>query len=152
MYTNLAYQGLLNATLSVDTFFFISGLLTTYVFWKKLRPVTRRRGGGGGGTRTAEEPAGRKFGMFSAISLTFIRYMRLTPPYALVIAIAFVFPLTSSGPLWRETTEPIVNSCYTSWWTNLLYINNFYMTDRLVSIRGAICLDIGPSRLRRIVC
>lgn len=139
MYTNFLYQGLLNATLSVDTFFFISGLLTMYVFWKKMRPVTRRKKG-------VEESSGRKFGISSAISLTLLRYMRLTPPYALVIALAFVFPLTSSGPLWRETTEPIVNSCYTSWWTNLLYINNFYMTDRLVSIIASARLE------QRIVC
>ena len=122
MYTNFLYQGLLNATLSVDTFFFISGLLTVYVFWKKFHPSGKC------------STSSRKFNLFSAFTLTLIRYIRLTPPYAVILAITFIFPLTSTGPLWRETTEPIVNSCYTSWWTNLFYINNFYLTDNLVSI------------------
>lgn len=109
MYTNFWFQGLLNATLSVDTFFFISGLLTVYVSWKKL-------------SKKKSVPA---------IPLTFLRYLRLTPPYLAIISLTFVFPLLSSGPVWRETTEPIVEACYESWWTNLLYINNFVQTEKL---------------------
>lgn len=132
MYTNFLYQGLLNATLSVDTFFFISGLLTIYVFFKKLPSLSPKYKSKS--TSSSSSSSSPKFGLFSAFTLTLIRYLRLTPPYAVTIAIAFVFPLISNGPLWRETTEPIVNSCYTSWWTNLFYINNFHMTDKLVSI------------------
>ena len=109
MYTDFLVQGLLNATLSVDTFFFISGLLTVYVSWKKLKD--------------------RK--SIPVAQLMILRYFRLTPPYLAVLAFSFVFPFISSGPLWRETVEPITESCFHSWWTNLLYVNNFVKTDKL---------------------
>ena len=109
MYTKFLYQGLLNATLSVDTFFFISGLLTVYVSWTKVS----------------------KLSSIPVVKFTLLRYMRLTPAYAASIGLAFVFPLMSSGPLWRETVDPITSTCYESWWTNLLYINNFVKTDKL---------------------
>lgn len=67
------------------------------------------------------------------LKMTCLRYFRLTPAYAAVIALALVFPLFSSGPLWRETVDAVAQPCYQSWWTNLLYINNFVKTDKLVS-------------------
>ncbi|RWS22623.1 uncharacterized protein B4U80_08224, partial [Leptotrombidium deliense] len=54
---------------------------------------------------------------------TVLRYLRLTPAYVAVIGFAFLFPLLGSGPLWSETVNPVVNACYESWWTNILYIN-----------------------------
>lgn len=109
LYTDPMFQPLLNATLSVDTFFFISGLLTVYVSWSRI-------------VRTKSLPF-----------LTFVsmRYMRLTPSYAAIIAFSLVFPLLSSGPIWRESVQPVASTCYQSWWTNLLYINNFFQTDKL---------------------
>ena len=111
LYTSFAFQGLLNATLSVDTFFFISGLLTVYTLWKRFE---------------------KKKEMLSLPTLMLMRYIRLTPAYAAVIALAFVFPLFSSGPLWRETVDAVAQPCYQSWWTNLLYLNNFVKTESLV--------------------
>lgn len=112
LYTDPIFQPLLNATLSVDTFFFISGLLTIYVSYSRVKTK-------------------KSLPFFSLIGM---RYIRLTPSYASVIAFSIVFPLMSSGPIWRESVNPIAASCYHSWWTNLLYINNFVSTDKLVSL------------------
>jgi peptidoglycan/LPS O-acetylase OafA/YrhL len=116
MYTNFAFQGLLNATLSVDTFFFISGLLTVYTFWRRMR-------------RSGEEDP-----KIPWLSSTVVRYFRLTPAYAAVIALALIFPLLSSGPLWHETADAVADPCYETWWANLLYVNNFVNTEKLVRI------------------
>ena len=105
------FQGLLNATLSVDTFYFISGLLTIYVTWRRITQTNK----------------------FQPIAYTLLRYIRLTPPYLAVIGFAMIFPMLSSGPLWHETVDPVANSCYKTWWINLLYINNFVDTENLVS-------------------
>lgn len=67
-----------------------------------------------------------------------MRYFRLTPAYAAVIALAFVFPLLSSGPLWHETVDAVAEPCYESWWTNLLYVNNFVKTEKLVRFELAL--------------
>ena len=111
LYASFPAQGLLNATLSVDTFFFISGLLTVYTCCQRM-----------GGCRR-----------FPWLTLTLARYIRLTPAYAAAIGLAIVFPLLSSGPLWRETVDPVSRPCYESWWANLLYVNNFIQTEKLVS-------------------
>lgn len=106
MYGDFKIQGLLNATLAVDTFFFISGLLTIYIIWGRI---------------------GSKFRPFGA---TLVRYMRITPAYAITIGIAILFPMIGYGPLWAETTDAIARPCYEQWWANLLYVNNFVTKNR----------------------
>ncbi|KAK7462654.1 hypothetical protein BaRGS_00038305 [Batillaria attramentaria] len=67
--------------------------------------------------------------------LNFLRYYlhrlwRLTPVYMLWLAIAATLsPHFGDGPLWPE--EGVAESCHTTWWTNMLYINNFVRTDKL---------------------
>ncbi len=58
-------------------------------------------------------------------------HCRLTPSYALIIGLdAALFQYLTDGPLWRqEGVEP--DRC-SSWWTNLLYVNNFVHTDKMV--------------------
>lgn len=126
LYTNFLFQGLLNATLSVDMFFFISGLLTIYTFWRRISDC--------------------KEGTFPWFSLTVMRYLRLTPAYAAVIAVAVVFPLLSSGPLWSETIDAVAEPCYESWWANLLYVNNFVKTEKLVRFEHIVSWIITKSR------
>ena len=38
----------------------------------------------------------------------------------------------STGPYWTEN-EVIFDDCKESWWTNLLYVNNFVKLDKMVS-------------------
>ncbi|XP_015789027.1 nose resistant to fluoxetine protein 6-like [Tetranychus urticae] len=106
MYNSFIFQGLLNATVCVDTFFLLSGLLTVYSVWRKVDSHQK----------------------VNPLVYTFIRYIRLTPPYLVAIGIALILPSLGQGPLWKETVNPVAEPCYSTWWTNLLYINNFVQT------------------------
>lgn len=93
-----------NATFSVDTFFFLSGLLAAFVTLRKME---------------------NSMGRLSLFKFYFHRYWRLTPTYMFVLV--FCSKMTGflgDGPAWflLQSNE----NCDKYWWTNLLYINNFY--------------------------
>ena len=96
---------ILNGFSSVDTFFFMSGLLVAYLTFFEL------------------ENKRFNLGLFYAH-----RYVRLTIPLVLVIAwTAVIEPLLGSGFYWDTgITSTTARWCREGWWTNLLYINNFY--------------------------
>ena len=104
-----SFQPILNGTYSVDSFFYLSGLLVAYLALKEIKEK----------------------GRLSWPYYFIHRYWRLTPLYAFVLFYyAFLFDRTMSGPLkfflemgpYKETLD----ICKTHWWTNLLYINNMY--------------------------
>lgn len=100
----------LNANFSVDTFFVISGLLTTYVTWEI----------------TKGDP--RKFNKFAFL---ISRYIRLTPQLAIVILCFFLLPLFGSGPMYRFISEDKAQVCYNNWWINLLYLQSYIRAEKL---------------------
>jgi hypothetical protein len=58
----------------------------------------------------------------------FYALSRLTP--AMMFVILFVVqlePFMDKGPLWQKHLDH--QTCDDYWWTNLLYINNFYPTN-----------------------
>ncbi|CAF0932692.1 unnamed protein product [Brachionus calyciflorus] len=98
-----------NAFFSVDSFFLLSGLLTSYVF---LKEVKKRK---------------LSFGLMA--KYYFHRIWRLTPPYMLVLMVsALLSKYLGKGPMYPKDGFEI-NKCQNSWWTNLLYINNLVKTD-----------------------
>ncbi|XP_069112030.1 nose resistant to fluoxetine protein 6-like isoform X2 [Argopecten irradians] len=98
-----------NGLLSVDTFFTLSGLLLAYVFMKEMK---------------------REKGRINWFMFYFHRFWRLTPPYMLMMMLDIVmFRYLGDGPNWSpEGLE--TNFCKDTWWTNLLYVNNFVKTDK----------------------
>ena len=63
-----------------------------------------------------------------------ISFPRLTPAYMFVLL--FYDKLNGflgDGPFWYQAQEK--NPCDKYWWTNLLYINNFYPTSMNASVR-----------------
>lgn len=44
-----------------------------------------------------------------------------------------LFVKMGSGPLWAEKVGKEAERCHQSWWTNILYINNYVNVDKLVS-------------------
>ncbi|XP_066999715.2 nose resistant to fluoxetine protein 6 [Anabrus simplex] len=91
-------------SLAVNTFFVVSGLLLTYVFFRD---------------RDADRP-------FNVISFYVYRYIRLTPIYAIVIGMyATVCYHFGNGPLWNTIMGMHRSNCRQHWWRNLLYINNY---------------------------
>ena len=104
-------QAVLNGFFSVDSFFFLSGVLVSYLTFREMA---------------------RKRGKFPFITYYLHRILRLTPTYMFVLfCFWFLTVHLGRGPLFLESTGPdssIVKNCESYWWTNLLYINNFYPT------------------------
>ena len=55
---------------------------------------------------------------------------RLTPSYGFsILFYLYLMPLIGKGPMWSTVTvNTLAKPCDDYWWTNLLYINNFYPT------------------------
>ncbi|CAG2236562.1 unnamed protein product [Mytilus edulis] len=84
------FGAIANATVSVDTFFTLSGCLLTYLVMKELKKKNGRL----------------NWGMFY-----FHRFWRLTPPYMLVLMVyVSLFHYTGSGPNWPKD-GPEKNHC-----------------------------------------
>ena len=97
------YQPVDNFTFPVDTFFVLSGLLLSYL---SIREMERRQG------------------KFPFVSFYVHRLLRLSSGYYVSVFIYFkVLQHVGSGPLWSFVD---VRLCEKYWWTNILYINNFY--------------------------
>ena len=65
---------------------------------------------------------------------------RLTPSYGFIILFyLYLMPLIGKGPMWSTVTvNTLAKPCDDYWWTNLLYINNFYPTklgQEVISIK-----------------
>lgn len=103
---SLPQQFTLGASLAVDLFFFLSGLLTTFTLLKKMRKSSK-----------TSFPVGK---------FILLRFLRLTPLYAFILFFyTYLIPYIASGPVWYRMLDDI-SLCRTHWWSNLLYINEFY--------------------------
>eukprot|EP00058_Branchiostoma_floridae_P004076 XP_002589564.1 hypothetical protein BRAFLDRAFT_81521 [Branchiostoma floridae] len=102
-----------NMDMAVDTFLLLSGLLVTYLFMKQLSQT--------GGVFTW-----RDYGLH-----LLHRYCRLTPVYAFLIMIyTCLLVYMGDGPYWATPSNwvmPGIHGCQHHWWTNLLYINNYFV-------------------------
>ncbi|XP_019643423.1 PREDICTED: nose resistant to fluoxetine protein 6-like [Branchiostoma belcheri] len=106
------FQAVGNAFVSVDTFFFLSGLLTAYLLLRQIK-------------KSRDKGESVPYWMMYVH-----RYWRLTMPYAFVLMMWLcVYPYMFIGPVWPgEALDPV---CGTNWWTNLLYINNVVNFDHM---------------------
>ncbi|XP_003394505.2 nose resistant to fluoxetine protein 6 isoform X1 [Bombus terrestris] len=117
MAQNVLFQIVSNFTLSVDAFFFMSGFLLSYTFLKERRKYPRI------------PPIAKRMNEFFQKIVK--RYIRLTPAYFVVILIAIL------NFTWHDHVSAILPfehpnvMCSKYWWTNILYINNFYRWDEL---------------------
>ncbi|CAG9762434.1 unnamed protein product [Ceutorhynchus assimilis] len=90
-------------TLCVDSFFMISGMLVSLGFF--------------------EETSKRKMNWFM---FYFHRYMRITPPLALVVLwYCTLMQHFGSGPLWNDMLEVIQKPCQDYWWATIMHIQNY---------------------------
>lgn len=103
--SKITLQAIANANFAVDSFFFLSGLLVAYLTIKRLENLSVKQ-----------------------ISMAYIqRYIRLTPAYAfLILCVVGFVGKVGDGPRWPEAYSEMHTSCKKYWWTNLLYVNNFY--------------------------
>ena len=111
-FKSLAFAAVDNATVSVDSFFFLSGLLVAYIFMRNME---------------------RTNGKFNIIMYYVHRYIRLTPVVAMVIGfVATLYVHLGEGPFWGQTgINGMPLTCSKYWWKNLLYINNLYESEHM---------------------
>lgn len=107
------FQIVMNASLAVESFFFISGLLVTITILRKLRVNPRM--------------SLKEWSWFYLH-----RLIRMTPAVGLVIAIVVSAFQLSDGPLWREIIYPSAERCKNNWWIHILHISNFFDVSRMV--------------------
>ncbi|XP_078598484.1 nose resistant to fluoxetine protein 6-like isoform X2 [Branchiostoma floridae x Branchiostoma japonicum] len=98
--------------MAADAFFLLSGLTTSYQLLKHLK---------------------KSGGIFTWKDLSFCyihRYFRVTPVYAFLLMVyACLFIYMGTGPNWADPNLKAMTEmqgCPTSYWTNLLYINNYF--------------------------
>ncbi|KAK3908003.1 Cyanidin 3-O-glucoside 7-O-glucosyltransferase (acyl-glucose) [Frankliniella fusca] len=78
----------------------------------------------------------RRFSLRYALKACFGRWLRLVPALAVMVAFdALWLEHLGSGPIWNQlVVRGAAGSCKVAWWTNLLFINNYYRPG------GAECL------------
>ena len=97
------FQPIDNLFFAFDIFFVLSGLLTYY---SSITEIECHQG------------------KFPLISFYIHRLLRISPAYFFVLFLNFkVLPYVGGGPVWFLSN---VHLCEQYWWTNILYINNFY--------------------------
>nr|CAI5829652.1 unnamed protein product [Callosobruchus analis] len=104
-----------NSTYCVDTYLLMSGFLVGYLYFKVKNP---------------HKEAKKKTNWISKVieffQLYINRYLRLTPPYIVLILFAdciYTYYKYSSSLTSFEKQDEL---CEKYWWRNLLYINNLY--------------------------
>uniref|UniRef100_A0A0X3NQH5 Nose resistant to fluoxetine protein 6 n=1 Tax=Schistocephalus solidus TaxID=70667 RepID=A0A0X3NQH5_SCHSO len=103
-------QIIFGAAVAVDTFFFMSGLLTVYRSMPQLSEMQ------GFGKKT-------RFWIWFA----FQRFIRITPLWLFVIIIFLGFiPSANDGPLY-DTLDMELGACRRNWWA--IFVNNFVHED-----------------------
>ena len=103
---------LISATLSVDTFFTISGVLMSYGFMKTKYRSTR----------------------FNILFYYCHRYVRLTAPLVPVVLVsATLLKYLGSGPKWPYMFLYFQKNCQLYWWSTLLYVQNYVNISNMVS-------------------
>uniref|UniRef100_A0A6G1SPL6 Nose resistant to fluoxetine protein 6 n=1 Tax=Aceria tosichella TaxID=561515 RepID=A0A6G1SPL6_9ACAR len=136
---SLLNQPIFNASYLVDTFFVMSGLLTSYTVFKlKHVPIE-----GTNETRLCSSP-------FSTKSYLIGRYLRLTPQILLVSLLFILLPLSSSssGPHWESMTGEYSENCSNNWWVNLLHIQAFYKSGEMCNF---VCWWISVDMLYHLI-
>ncbi|KAJ9599467.1 hypothetical protein L9F63_010054, partial [Diploptera punctata] len=93
------------AWLYTEPFILMSGLLTSYSFYKELQTKNKLN-------------VPREY---------FSRFMRIVPNLVILILFCtFILPWTGNGPLWNQVVQHHSDICKQTWWRNLLFIHNYF--------------------------
>ncbi|XP_032670293.1 nose resistant to fluoxetine protein 6-like [Odontomachus brunneus] len=110
---NFMFQTISNATFSVDTFFFISGLLVTILFYRSLGNLGNEKG-------SFLRTSSTKF-----IIMILYRFVRLTPAYLFVLEMNEIIKQAQAKTVFSPIIIDHLN-CEKFWWRNVLYVNSLY--------------------------
>ncbi|CAO1398931.1 unnamed protein product [Diamesa hyperborea] len=126
------YQIVGNATFSVDTFFFISGLLVVLLFLRSEKSKKMKMEENCNENLINHGSHNKRDGGFFCASLRksflfiFYRFLRLSPVYLFIMAFTELsMKMTYNQSVFSPALADHVN-CNEYWWRNILFINNFY--------------------------
>lgn len=143
------FQVVAQASLAIETFFFLSGVLMSLSFKRKLNPtqnldkkseaeaaeVNHRSETGANNEDRSLKPR-RSSSSYTLRWIHFYvhRYIRMTPATMLVIAFTMFAFRYGDGPLWFEATHKAHQSCSQNWWRHLLHVANYIDTRQMCFI------------------
>ncbi|ALC49557.1 CG10182, partial [Drosophila busckii] len=112
---------LVHAPFSVDTFFFLSGMLVLMV---ALRAMEKAKG------------------KLNVPLMYLHRYLRLTPPVAMAILVYMkLLPLLGNGPLYNASVAAAVDPCKKYWYYTLLYVQNYATEQQCIPQTWYLAVD-----------
>ncbi|RZB38996.1 nose resistant to fluoxetine protein 6-like [Asbolus verrucosus] len=151
------FQTISNGAFSVDTFFFTSGLLVSFLYFRtnakgKLDPITKGQNG-------------FVAGLVHFFGLILYRFARLTAPYLFTLGVVeVIMKWFNYNSVFEPPTMDHVN-CPNYWWRNVLYINTLFSVDEMCMlwswylsddtqfyIVGAIMLILAASHFKSGAC
>lgn len=107
------FQFVYNGWLTVETFFFLSGLIMVFC----TLPILIR-----------------KKGRFNYTAFLVHRIIRIMPAYTAAISMNILLPLIIHGPIMlAKGNEFIGQPCEKYWWASFLFINNWFDMSDVVS-------------------
>ncbi|KAJ6620116.1 Nose resistant to fluoxetine protein 6, partial [Pseudolycoriella hygida] len=115
------FQTITNGAYSVDTFFFISGFLVSYIYFRTNAKGKLEKLSQGVNEITA--------GTYHFFGLIFYRFIRLTAPYMFVLGVVEVtMKYSEHHSVFDPPTLDHIN-CPQYWWRNVLYINTLFPVE-----------------------
>ncbi|XP_055913297.1 nose resistant to fluoxetine protein 6-like [Eupeodes corollae] len=118
-FRSLISMPVVNGTVSVDSFFFISGLLVAWIGFRELDKTN---------------------GKLNIIMMYVHRYIRLTPVVA--SGLLFIFSLNEiigTGPFRQSTINS--EKCKGDWWGILLYMQNYFFKSKCYGRTWYLAID-----------
>ncbi|KAF7388052.1 hypothetical protein HZH66_010819 [Vespula vulgaris] len=117
------FQTITNGAFSVDTFFFMGGLLVSFLYF--------RTNAKGDLNKLTQGTKGFVAGSLKFIGLLVYRFCRLTAPYMFILG---VVEISMKWFYFNSVFEPPTAdhyNCPNYWWRNLLYINTLFPVDQM---------------------
>lgn len=124
------FQIIMQASLAIETFFFLSGLLMSLSFERRLKDTIQSDDA----SKTQTSGRHSALTMLKWIHFYVHRYIRMTSATMLVIALSMYAYHYGDGPLWFEATQKAHQSCGRNWWRHLLHVANFIDTRQMCFI------------------
>ncbi|XP_058791730.1 O-acyltransferase like protein isoform X2 [Phymastichus coffea] len=117
------FQTIQNGAFSVDTFFFMGGLLVSFLYF--------RTNAKGDLNRLTQGTRGFVAGCLKFLGFLGYRFSRLTAPYMFVLGVTQISMKWFHHNSVFEPPSADHENCPNYWWRNLLYINTLYPVDQM---------------------
>lgn len=111
------YQTISNGSYAVDTFFFISGCLVAFLYFRTIAKEEMKK------KKITKGCCGQ---VMQFLGMMVYRYVRLTPPYILVIGMIQVSMKWYHDHKIIELPTLDYETCEKFWWRNALYVNTYF--------------------------